>query len=228
MNTLRTWQVALIDSWQQVWNSFLSVLPNILGAILIFIIGLIIAYWLKQIIVKLFENLDLEKFSKSTGLENYLKKAEIDLSLSELVGVLVEWVVIFVFFLAAVDILGLESVSRVLVDVLGYIPNIFAAAFIIAAGYIISRLVDGLVRGAVASVDLDLARLLGKFARWLIVVSAVFAGISQLEIAQEIINIFFQGLTYTIVLAVGLSFGLGAKDVVSRALSDWYDKIKSA
>ena len=52
------------------------------------------------------------------------------------------------------------------------------------------------------------------------------AAIDQLQIAQGLITTFFQGLTYTIVLVVGLSVGLGAKDLVSKVLGDWYEKIK--
>ena len=54
---------------------------------------------------------------------------------------------------------------------------------------------------------------------------AFFAAIDQLQIAQGLIATFYQGLTYTIVLAVGLSVGLGAKDLISRVLNEWYDKI---
>ena len=75
------------------------------------------------------------------------------------------------------------------------------------------------------SVDHDIAKPTSRFARWIIMVVAVFAAIDQLQIAQGLIATFFQGLTYTIVLAIGLSVGLGAKDLIARVLNDWYDKI---
>jgi uncharacterized membrane protein len=60
----------------------------------------------------------------------------------------------------------------------------------------------------------------------LIIVISLFAAIEQLQIARALVTTFFQGLTYTIVLVVGLSVGLGAKDLVSKILNDWYEKIK--
>lgn len=227
MNTVASWQDALIESWVQVWNSFLSILPTIIGAIIIFAIGLVIAYWAKRIVVELLRAAKLERFSKQAGIDKYLEKAEFRFDLIGLIGLFVEWLIILVFFMAVVDVLGLQVVSQVLTDVLGYIPNIVAAALIFAAGYFVAGLVESIVRGALASVDHKAAETIGNLSRWLLLIVAFFAAVDQLQIAQTFIAVFFQGLTYTVVLAVGLSVGLGAKDLVSRVLNDWYDQLKA-
>ncbi|MGD8744468.1 MAG: hypothetical protein PVJ52_02650 [Candidatus Woesebacteria bacterium] len=221
-----TIQSALTASWNQVATSVLSGLPAIFGAIITFIVGLLIAFWAKRLVVEGLRILKLDKLSETTGVEKYLKKADIKLDLVDLLGTLTEWIIILVFFLAVVDILGLSVVSQVVATVLGYIPNVFAAALIFAAGYIVARVADGLVRGALASIDHDLAKPVGKLAHWVIMVVAFFAAVDQLQIARGLITTFFQGLTYTIVLVVGLAVGLGSKDLVSKVLDEWYRKIK--
>jgi len=226
MNTISIWQSALAQSWYEVWGSFLGVMPTILGAIVIFTVGLIIAYWVKRLVVEMSKLIRLDSLTVSTGIDKYLKRADFTKTLSEILGLIVEWIIILVFFLAAVDILGLSVVSQVLASVIGYIPNILAAALIFAAGYVVSGFVDSLVRGAITSVDKDIARPTGRLARGVLILISFFAAIDQLQIAQGLIATFFQGLTYTIVLIVGLSVGLGAKDLVSKVLADWYDKIK--
>ncbi len=226
MEALSTWQTALIGSWSEVWVSFLGIIPSILGAIIIFAIGLILAFWAKRLVIEFLKLVRFEKLTKTAGIDRYLKKAEFKLSFVDLLGTIVEWIVILIFFLAVVDILGLSAVSSVLAIVLGYIPNVFAAALIVAVGYIVAGIVEGLVRGALVSIDRDIAKPTSKFARWIILIIAVFAAIDQLQIAQGLIATFFQGLTYTIVLVVGLSVGLGAKDLIARVLNEWYDKIK--
>ncbi len=215
-----------MDSWGQVINSFLLVIPNVVAAIVIFAIGLILAYWVKRLIVDGLKALKLEGFLKNAGVDNYLAKADIRLTFVELIGTIFQWLVILVFFLAVVDILGLGMVSEVLTRVLGYLPNVLAASLIFAAGYIVSGLADGVVRGAIASVDPQIARPTGKIARYVIILVALFAAIDQLQIAQGLIVTFFQGLTYTVVLVVGLSVGLGAKDLVSKLLMEWYDRLR--
>ncbi|MBN1168619.1 hypothetical protein JXA63_01895 [Candidatus Woesebacteria bacterium] len=226
MNNINTWQDFLITSWSQVWSSFLKVFPSILGAIVIFSVGLIVAVWVKRLIVELLKLLRLDKLTESSGVDEYLKKADIRLSTIDLIGVVFQWLIILVFFLTSIDILGLSAVSRVLSNVLSFVPNVIAAALILAGGYMIANVVNGLVRGMLVSVDHDLAKPVGKIARWLIIVIAFFAAVDQLQIAQGLISTFFQGLTYTIVLVVGLSVGLGSKDLVSKILNDWYEKIQ--
>lgn len=226
MNTVSSWQSALTASWGQVWLSFLGVLPKVLGSIVVFAIGLLLAYWVKRLVMEILRVIRFKKFSESSGIDKYLTKAEIKLNLAELIGTVAEWLIILVFFLAVIDILGLTVVSRVLTHVLGYIPNVIAAALIFAAGYIIAGLADGLVRGALVSVDHDIAKPVGKLARWVILIVTSFAAIDQLQIARNLISTFFQGLTYTIVLVVGLSVGLGAKDLIAKILEDWYEKIR--
>lgn len=226
MNEVVTWQSALISSWDQVWTSILRIIPLVLGAIVVFSIGLILSYWVKRMVIQILGIVGLRKLSESLGIDSFLKKADIKLNLAELIGVVAEWILILVFFLAAVDILGLKGVSVVLTRVLSYIPNIIAAALIFGAGYFIAGFVEKIVRAALASVDHEAAKPLSKLTRWIVLVVAFFAGVDQLQIARTLIATFFQGLTYTIVLAVGISVGLGAKDVVARLLNDWYEKIR--
>ncbi len=226
MNGIAIWQGALIASWQEVWVSFLGILPSVLGAIVIFAIGLVLAYWAKRLVIESLRLIQTDKLIKSAGIDKYLVKADIKYTFVELLATIVEWLIILVFFLAVVDILGLNIVSQVLISVLAYLPNVLAAVLIFAAGYIVAGVVDSLVRGALVSVDHAVAKPLGKFARWLILIIAFFAAVSELQIAQGLIATFYQGLTYTLVLAVGLSVGLGAKDVVAKILDDWYEKLK--
>lgn len=226
MQLLGFWQSALVDSWAIVWTSFVGILPTLLGAIVVFTVGLILAYWVKRLIVEGLRLVKFETLTKAAGIDSYLTKADIRYTFIELLGTVIEWLIILVFFLAVVEILGLSVVSQVLAGVLAYIPNVIAAALIFAAGYIVAGLADGLVRGALASIDHEVARPIGKLARWVILIVAFFAAVDQLQIARGLISTFFQGLTYTVVLVIGLAVGLGAKDVVSKILNDWYEKIR--
>jgi len=225
LNSLTSWQNALLVSWRDVWTSLLKGLPNILGAIVVFAIGMILAYWAKRLVMEFLKLIKFGKVTKSAGIDGYLKKADIKMDFVELIATLFEWVIILIFFIAVVEILGLGVVSQVLMAVLGFIPNLIAAVLIFAAGYVVGGLVDGLVRGALTSIDHEVAKPLGRLSRWVIILIALFAAIDQLKVANGLVTTFFQGLTYTIVLVVGLSVGLGAKDLVSKILRDWYDKI---
>ena len=213
------------DSTRGVWLLVFEASLKLFWAIVVFAIGLALGSWVQVLVVKLLRFARVENLSKTIGAEKVLKKAEINLSLVDLVAIVLRWLVVLIFFLSALDILGLSSVSQVLFSILGYLPSIVAAIFVLVLGYLVANLVEKLVKGAVLSIDKNIAKPLSVLARWLILLIAFFAALDQLKIAQTLISTFFQGLTYTFVLAVGLSFGLGAKDLVSRILNEWYDKL---
>lgn len=219
-------QQALVSAWQPIWSGFLNFLPSLVGAIIVFGIGLLIASWVSKIVESILKAIHLEQATQNIGLESLWKKAEMKLTTTQIISVLVKWFLILVFFIAAVDILGLVAVSVVLRSFLGYIPNVVAAVLIFAAGFLVANLVEGVTRGTLATVDHEAARPVGKLARWVVLVVAFFAAISELKVAQELVSVFLSGLTWTIVLSVGLAVGFGAKDLVSRILTDWYDKLK--
>lgn len=225
MPLLQTWQSALLASWVQVVASFTSFIPSFVGAVIIFVIGILVATWGKRLVEEVMRAVRLEDLSKSAGFSDYLRRAEIKMTATELVGSLVKWLLLLIFFIAAVDVLKLPVVSSVLAGVLGYVPNVLAAALIFGAGFFVANLVDGLVRGAFATIDHEAARPVGRLARWVVLVVSFFAAVDQLQIAQSLIDTFFQGLTWTLVLVVGLSVGLGSKDLVGRVLDDWYKKL---
>lgn len=225
MPLLQVWQEAILLSWNQVSSSFLSFLPSFVGAVVIFVLGILVAAWGRRLIEEILKAVRLEDLSRSSGFDAYLKKADINLSATELTGAVVKWLLLLVFFIAAAEILGLAIVSTTLTSLLGYVPNVFAAALIIGAGAVIANLADGLVRGAFATIDHQAARPVGKLARWVVIFVAFFAAVDQLKIAPALVETFFQGLTWTLVLVIGLSIGLGSKDIVARVLDDWYKRL---
>jgi len=222
-----SWQTAILGSWNQVWFSILLIFPKLIGAILVFSFGLLLASWTKKLIIKSLKLIRFESLAQKSGLDEYLKKADVKFTFTELTATFFEWVLILVFFLAGTEVLGLAIVSSVVAGVLGYIPNILAAALIFALGFFFAKVVDGAVRSAVIGIDKDVAKPAGMLAKWVVILSAFFAAVDQLQVAQGLVAVFFQGLTYTLVLVIGLSVGLGAKDLVSKVLNSWYEKVKN-
>lgn len=213
------------ESTRDLLSLIYSASLNIFWAFVIFALGLALGHWVQVLARKAFEILKLEDLSKTIGVGKFLKKMEVEAKLQDLISGALRWIVVLIFFISALDILGLSSISQVLLSILSYVPSVVAALFVFFLGYFVASFVEKLVKGAIASLDKDLAKPLSIFARWLILVIAFFAALDQLKIAQTLTNTFFQGLTYTFVLAIGLSFGLGAKDLVSRILNDWYEKL---
>jgi len=220
------WQEAVYLAGANILSQFFGFLPSLFGALLIFFLGLILAKWGRALIVKVLGAVKLDKFIRKLGFAPFLSKADIKVKAEVFLGEVVRWLIIIVFFIAAVNILGLTTVSSVLSGLLGYIPRIVSAVLILTIGVLLAGLIEGFIKGAINQVDQKTSRLLSKIASYLVVIVSTLAAINELGIAQSLINTLFMGVIATLTLGVGLAIGLGAKDLVSKVLTDWYADAK--
>lgn len=220
------WQNALYAVWVSTTGSALSLFPRILGAVVIATIGILLGNWVKAITIKSLQMLRFETLIKDSKFKAFLVKAEITDKVEEVIGSILKWLIVLTFFIAATNILGLTAVSNVLGGVLSYVPNVISAVIVMAIGVLLAGLVEGVVKGALASVDLKTSRLMGKIASYTVVTITTLAAFSELKIASGFINILFIGFVAMLALGFGLAIGLGAKDVIGQALSDWYKELK--
>ena len=220
------WQNALYSVWMSTIGSLFSLFPRVLGSIVVATIGIIIGNWIKTLTAKSLQMIHFETFIKDTKFKAFLIKAEVTDKVEEVIGSILKWLIVLTFFIAATNILGLTTVSNVLGGVLSYVPNVLSAVIVMAIGVLLAGLVEGVVKGALTSVDLKTSRLMGKIASYTVVTITTLAAFAELKIASAFINILFIGFVSMLALGFGLAIGLGAKDVIGQALSDWYKDLK--
>lgn len=201
-------------------------LPRVAAAILILIIGAVIARIIKGSAVHVFKGLQLSKAIKNTPIDEFLKNADIGHKIEEIAGSILYWIVMLVVIHSSVSVLGLSSLSEILAKVLNYLPRILAAIIVLFFGVLLAGVVETLVKGAIKSIDGHSGRIFGKVASYLVVGIAVLAAISELRIAKDFILILFVGFVTAISMGVGLSVGLGGQDLVRELLGKWYKQLE--
>jgi len=226
MFDINAWQVALGTVAGAALAQTVSFLPNLVGAIIVLILGIVLSNWGRKAIVKGLQLLKIEGMVKDTKFKEFLQKADVSQKVEDIVGVIVKWTIVLIFFIAAVNILGLTTVSDLLGGVLGYVPNIISAVIVLAIGVLLAGIVEKVVKGALATVDLKTSRLMGKIASYAVITIASLAALSELQIASEFINTIFIGFVAMLSLGFGLAIGLGAKDLVAKLLADWHANLK--
>ena len=215
----------MIFSFQQMWMSMFAVLPSIVGAIILFVIGLVIATAIGKAVEHILRALRLDHVLEQLAAEKVLEKAGFKVRGSAFVGGLVKWFIIVVFMLASVNILGLTQVSEFLRDVLLYLPNVAIAALILVIATILADVSERIVRASIDSAGYN-GGLAGMIVRWAIWVFSFIAVFLQLGIATALIQPLLTGIVAALALAFGLSFGLGGKDVASDILRRMKDEMK--
>ncbi len=201
-------------------------LPRIFAALAILFIGVFLARWVRKIVVRSLELLQLSKVFKNTPVEAFLSESNFSKRIEQALGGVVYWLLMLLVFYIAVSVLGLYSLTLVLERVLVYIPKIFAAVVIIFLGVFVSGILESIVKGSIKTIGGRQARLLGKVASYLTMVIFSLAAISELGIAERFITILFIGFVATITVSISLAVGLGAKDVVGKMADDWYTTFK--
>jgi hypothetical protein len=210
------------------WDAFATkitvFLPKLIGAMIIFLAGLVIAKLINMGVVKLLRLVRFDSAAEKTGVKAFLDKGNIGKTPSEIIGSLAYWFVMILALIASLDALGLPIVSDILNDIFLYIPNVVAAIIVLILGILFGNLLSAVIRTAASNAGLSTAEGLGKTAFYAIIVFSGAVALIQLGIGQEIVASAF-GLGFgAVALAFGLAFGLGGRDVAADYLKKWFDK----
>ncbi len=225
-NLLSAIQRSVTNAISSTLAGIISYIPTLIGALVVFLIGLLIAKWLKLVVVKFLNLVRLSDLIGGAATKTFLKNAEITQKLENVIGELVRYLVILISFVASVNILGLTAVTAVLNGLFAYLPTLLAAVLILLAGILFAGFLEKVVKGSLGGLDIKLSRLMGKFTSYVILTFTVLATLSQLGIVKSFIDTLFIGFVAMIALALGLSLGLGSKDLVKNILEDWYKNFK--
>ena len=217
----------MILSFNELWTGVASFAPRLVAAVVIFVVGWVIAHALGKVVEQILRSLKIDKALQSLGVEEPIERAGIKLDVGVFIGALVKWFVIVVFLTATVDVLGLTQVTDFLKDdVLGYLPNVFVAAMILVVAALIADAVGKLVTGSAKAANLPSSGFLGGVSRWAIWVFAILAALYQLGIAGPMVQTLFIGIVGALALGLGLAFGLGGKDAAAKYLERLRQDIK--
>jgi len=225
-NLLNTWGQAILDPLQNIWYRFLIFLPNLIGALLILLIGWIIAAGLDRLVVQMLKQIRLDAAVNRIGAKTMFKKAGVNFEVSDFIGGLVKWTILLISFLAAADILGLSKITDFLNQILGYIPNVFVAVAILLLGMLAANFFAHVVRGGVGATHIKSANFLATITKWIIWIFTILVALNQLGIAAVIIDRLITAVFFMIALAGGLAFGLGGQKAASETLDDLQKEMK--
>ena len=201
-------------------------LTNLIAAIFIFLVGVVIAIIVRNVLIRILNAIRLEKYLANTGIPESLKKADSSLSVTKLLAELFRWFVILVFLIPAFNQLGLGAVNDVIKAMLSYIPNVVVAVIIITVGLVFAKIARDFVTATASSLGKQTATTVGQIARWSIIVFALLAALAQLGVAQDLIKILFTGCVAMVAIAGGLAFGLGGKETAESVLRKMREELE--
>ena len=212
----------ILVSVREIGNQIANILPDLVGAAIVLVIGLFIAGSLGKLI---------ERLLRSTGVDSLLSSSVLGQKVnifprmrlvpSRIVGWLVKWFFILVTLITATSILGWTQINDFLNQVVLYIPNVVIAVIILVIGFIASDFVRNILNVSLERTPLSPQerKFLAGGADFAVTLFAIMAALTQLKIATELIQTLFTGIVFAVSLALGLAFGMGGKEHASVMLS---------
>jgi len=219
---LDLWTQSLVAAMTALWTKVANFIPNLFGALVVVLLGFVVAKLLDTLLSKLLAKLGLDRLMGGTGLTKMLSRVGIQVPISTLIGKIVYWFVLLVFLVSAAESLGLERVSATLDMLALYLPKVFGGALVLLAGLLLAQVANGLVRGAAEGIGLEYAAGLGRIAQGLVIIISISVAISQLEVKTDLLNhVIVIGLI-TVGLAVALAMGLGSREIAGQIIAGIY------
>jgi small-conductance mechanosensitive channel len=198
---------------------------RITAAALFFLAGWIFSCWLAKKLSLILERTNINNISKGTQLNDALVKKNININLPKFLGEILKWSILLVALMISTDIAGLQQVSGLFISIIKFLPNIYISLFILFAALSAENFSQKIIIGNIEGEKIVYSKILGKIARFSIRILAILAILYQLNIAQALVLSIFIAFLATLALAIGISFGIGGKDMAKKILDEIKNKL---
>ena len=199
-------------------------LPRLLAALGILMAGFAIAKMVERGTDVFLHKIGFDRWMQEGGVSEALERAGTRLDPSSVIAKLTFWTVMLLVILLAADALGVQAVNALFAELVAYIPNVIAAVIVLVLGILLGEFVKDLVLASAGG--LPGGPTLGRAAKTAVILLAVFMALEQLDIAQDIVLVFFIAVVGAGALAAGIAFGLGGRDIAAELSREVYDRMR--
>jgi hypothetical protein len=216
---------ALTDRLEEGIYQIVGFLPRLAAALGILMVGLAIAKMVERGTDLALHRIGFDRWMREGGVTEALERAGTTLDPSSVIAKLVFWTMMLLVILLAANALGIAAISVLFAELLAYVPNVIAAVIVLVLGIILGEFIKDLVLASAGGLPggINLARA----AKAAIILLAVFMALEQLDIAQDIVLVFFIAVVGAAALAAGIAFGLGGREIAAEISREWYERSRA-
>ncbi len=213
---------AVMHSFSNVTAQFIEFAPKVVAALAVLVIGYIVARLVAHAITTVSDKLGLQRAAESGGLVQSMRQVGVERTVPQIVGVIIFWLLMGVFAIAAFDILDLPALTGAIEKVIAYIPKLLVATFVVVLGLLLAAFLKGVVATSADRVGITYAPQLASAVYWILALMTFIAAFDQLQIEFKLLNEAILIAFAALALGFGLSFGLGGRDVMAGILAGYY------
>ena len=212
---------------QQTWFGFRGFVPTFIIAVLLFIVGWVVAVVIGRAIAQVIDALKVDRALEAAGVDEVVERAGLTLNTGEFIGWIVKWFIIIVFLITSLNLLGLSDVSSFLSsNILSYLPQVLKAALVLVIATVLADFIGKVVTASTRAGGYRSANFLGTLTHYAIWGFSFIIVLGTLGIAAAYMQILFTGLVAMLAIAGGIAFGLGGQGEANRIVAHLRERVK--
>ncbi|MEX0756266.1 MAG: hypothetical protein WD739_00565 [Actinomycetota bacterium] len=208
---------------EEAWADVATFAPKLLGFFLILLIGYFIAKALSKVADSLLERVGFDGLVERGTMRQAFERSKTDPS--DVIGVIVFWLVFLVALQLAFGIWGPNPISDLLEGLIAYLPHVIVAVVILVIASVLARVLTDILQPMIGSVRGG--TIIAKGAGFAVLLVGVFAALDSLQVAPAIVRGLFYALLVMVVGSVVVSFGVGGIPIARRYLERWSGPIEA-
>ncbi len=210
----------------ELFRQFASFFPRIVGALVILLIGWLVAKLVKKILAQVLERVGIDRFAEMLNDIDLVRSSGMEVKLSAVLAQVVYYVMMLIFVIAATDAMGVKAITQLVTDALNYLPSLFSASMIFLLGLFLADLVKGLVLTVCQSIGLPSAKMIAAGVFYFLLVTVAISALAQAKINTGFISSNLTVIIGAVALAFSLGYGFASRDLMANYLAGYYNKNK--
>lgn len=224
MNEIAQWSDLFQHSVNTFFSKIIIALPRVLGAMIILLFGWLLARLISKAIQRVLEALKFNKLAARIKTQDFLERANVKSSPSELIGKFAYWILILLVIIIATDTLGWTAISEEISKLIGYLPQLLAAVVFFIVGVYIATFVRDVITGATRTLGISAGRVISSFVFYLLLILVALTALEQAGIDTSIITSNLIIIIGSVMAAAAISYGFASRTVLSNILGSFFGR----
>ncbi len=216
----------ILEILNALYIDFISVCPRILGAIVIFILGYIIAKAVAFVIKKVLSSIGIDKLAEKLNEIDFIEKSSFNVVPSVVLSKIAYYILLLLFTIVASEYLAIPSITGLVSDILKFIPQLITALLLIVLGLLLAQFIQGILVTTLKSLGVPSAKIIGIFIFYFIFLMSIITALTQVGIDTDFISSNLSIIIGGCVFAFALGYGLASKSMMANFLASFYSKEK--
>ena len=214
----------LINTFRTLINQFVDFVPRLIGAIVVLIIGILVARLAAVLVKNLLGRVGFDKIGDKLNEVDFIKQLQTEIKLSEIVAKVLYYFILLVFITAATETLGVKAISDMVLALVNFIPKVIAAAIMLQIGVLVADALKKAVISICQTFKIASGKLLGMIVFFFFLIITIISALGQAGINTELLESSFNLLIGGIIFAFAIGYGIASRDVMANILASFYSK----